>query len=126
MKPKMTEVEQKLIKLLRNSLSGDLIVGIEEFEKYYWSLSDELLNWNSELGTAIQDFADSLEYFEKLEEQRDHHPHWPAHGQSPRRDLHLRPLLRLRPHQRRIHHLTPLRGVEVWAPFAMLTSQEKS
>ncbi len=73
MKSKMTEVEQKLVKLLRNSLSGDLIVGIEEFEKYYWALSDELLNWNSELGKTIHDFAESLEYFEKSEEQRDHH-----------------------------------------------------
>ncbi len=68
----MTEIEQKLVKLLRNSLSGDLIVGIEEFEKYYWALSDELLNWNSELGKAINDIAESLEYFEKSEEQRDH------------------------------------------------------
>ncbi len=53
-----------LLDILRNTLSGDLISCIREFEKLYWSLNDSAIPFDTDLGEAIHDFAESLEYFE--------------------------------------------------------------
>ncbi|HKA34742.1 MAG TPA: hypothetical protein VKH64_16125, partial [Candidatus Binatia bacterium] len=66
----MNEHERHLIGLLRSAIDENLHQAIKQFEEYYWSLGDDGISRDSQLGQAIHEFADGLEYFEPKREWR--------------------------------------------------------